>query len=71
LSQSLQSTVPLEPGLQRLSPYALPLQGHRSIDALNVRLIAHAIRRAAGKLGLIQPVLWTYYATHSVLDLVD
>ena len=69
LSQGLRSAVPLEPRLYRLSPYALPFQGHRSIDRLNAWLVARSIRQASRRLGLIAPVLWTYYATHIVLDL--
>ncbi len=71
LSQGMRITVPVEHGLQRLSPYALPFQGHRRVDAFNTWLISHSIRRAISQLGLTEPVLWTYYATHSVLDLAD
>jgi glycosyltransferase involved in cell wall biosynthesis len=71
IRQGMHAMVNLQPGLCRLSPYALPIQGNGMVDALNGRLVGGAIRRAARSMGLRSPVLWTYYATSATLRLAD
>lgn len=65
------SVAALPPGLRRLAPLAIPLQGRRSIDRLNAWLVARSLRRACHSMGIVRPILWTYYATHTVLNLAD
>jgi glycosyltransferase involved in cell wall biosynthesis len=47
-------------GLHVLSPLAVPLHGRRGIEALNSRLVQLQVSRAARKLGIERPLLWSY-----------
>jgi glycosyltransferase involved in cell wall biosynthesis len=47
-------------GLHVLSPLVIPLHGRRGIEALNSRLVRMQVGRAARKLGIGRPVLWSY-----------
>jgi glycosyltransferase involved in cell wall biosynthesis len=47
-------------GLHVLSPLAVPLHGRRGIEALNSRLVQLQVGRAARKLGIERPLLWSY-----------
>jgi glycosyltransferase involved in cell wall biosynthesis len=47
-------------GLHVLSPLVLPLHANAFVRALNRRLLRMFVRRAAGKLGMRQPILWAY-----------
>lgn len=47
-------------GLHVLSPLVLPLHGRRSARALNARLLPAQVGRAARRLGLRRPLLWSY-----------
>ena len=47
-------------GLHVLSPLVLPLHANAFVRALNRRLLGIFVRRAAGKLGMRQPILWAY-----------
>lgn len=71
LGQGGRPSTTVSPGLSRLSPLAVPLQGSRLVDALNGRLVARSIGRAAQSMTMQAPVLWTYYATRAVLRLAD
>ena len=71
LGEGVHSREAIQPGLQRLSPFALPIQGRRSVDRLNTKLVARSIRERCRAMGMDRPVLWTYYATHTVLNLAD
>lgn len=71
LGQGAGGSPDVQPRLRRLSPIAIPLQGRRSIDRINAWLVARSIRRAGRAMGMGTPILWTYYATHTVLDLAD
>ena len=71
LARGLYSLERLEPGLYRLSPYAIPVQGHARVDALNRWLVARLIQRACNDIGMRRPVLWTYYATRVVSGLAS
>lgn len=70
LNQGLHTFTRLAPNLYRLSPFALPFQGHASVDAINRWLVVDAVRHAGKSIGLMQPVLWTFYATRVVLDVI-
>jgi glycosyltransferase involved in cell wall biosynthesis len=54
-------------GLHVLSPLVVPLHGNRLVRALNGRLLPALVRRAAGRLGLRQPILWAYVPQAEVL----
>ncbi len=47
-------------GLHVLSPLVLPLHTNAFVRALNRRLLAMFVRRAARKLGMRRPILWAY-----------
>ena len=47
-------------GLYVLSPLVLPLHRYRIVRALNRRLLARLVRRAAARIGLRRPILWAY-----------
>ena len=59
-------------GLQVLSPLVVPLHRSRLVRALNSRLLALLVRRAARRLGLQRPILWAYVPQAEVLiDALD
>lgn len=47
-------------GLHVLSPLVLPLHSNRLVRALNRRVLGALVRRAAGRLGMEHPILWSY-----------
>lgn len=47
-------------GLHVLSPLVLPFHAHASARAVNARLLPALVRRAARRLGMRRPVLWSY-----------
>ncbi len=71
MGQRSHSSAEVRPGLRRLSPFAVPVQGRRSIDRLNTWLVARRLRQTCRAMGMAAPILWTYYATHAVLGLAD
>jgi glycosyltransferase involved in cell wall biosynthesis len=54
-------------GLHVLSPLVLPVHGNRAVDALNRRLLPVLVARAARRLGMREPVLWSYVPQAEVL----
>jgi glycosyltransferase involved in cell wall biosynthesis len=54
-------------GLHVLSPLVLPLHRSRLARALNARLLPALVRRAARRLGLQRPILWSYVPQAEVL----
>jgi glycosyltransferase involved in cell wall biosynthesis len=54
-------------GLHVLSPLVLPLHGNPVVDALNRRLLPALVARAARRLGLQRPILWSYVPQAEVL----
>lgn len=59
-------------GLQVLSPLVLPFHGSSLVRALNARLLAMLVRRAAAKLGFERPILWGYVPqAEALLDALD
>jgi glycosyltransferase involved in cell wall biosynthesis len=47
-------------GLHVLSPLVIPLHGRRGIAGLNARLLRAQVGRAARRLGMSRPLLWSY-----------
>jgi glycosyltransferase involved in cell wall biosynthesis len=47
-------------GLHVLSPLVLPLHSNRLVRALNRRVLSVRLRRAARRLGMRHPILWSY-----------
>jgi glycosyltransferase involved in cell wall biosynthesis len=47
-------------GLHVLSPLVLPLHSISAVRAFNARLLPWLVRRATRKLGISQPILWSY-----------
>jgi len=47
-------------GLSVLSPLVLPLHSNRLARALNRRMLSAQVRRAARRLGMRSPILWSY-----------
>ncbi len=47
-------------GLDVLSPLVLPLHGNAAAEALNARLLPALVSRAARKIGMQRPWLWSY-----------
>jgi glycosyltransferase involved in cell wall biosynthesis len=59
-------------GLHVLSPLVLPLHGNRAAEALNARLLPALVSRAARRLGMRKPVLWSYVPqAELLLDALD
>ncbi len=59
-------------GMHVLSPLVLPLHGNRLARALNRRLLAAQVRRAAGTIGLRRPILWAYVPqAETLIDELD
>ena len=59
-------------GLSVLSPLVLPLHRHRSVRAINRRLLSWSVGRAARKLGLVRPILWAYVPqAEPLVDVLD
>lgn len=54
-------------GLHVLAPLVLPFHRHRSVRALNQRLLPALVGRAARRLGLERPILWSYVPQAEVL----
>jgi glycosyltransferase involved in cell wall biosynthesis len=50
-----------------LSPLVIPLHGSGAIRAINSKLLAAQVRRAARKLGMREPILWGYVPQAEVL----
>ncbi|HXB15357.1 MAG TPA: glycosyltransferase [Solirubrobacteraceae bacterium] len=53
--------------LHVLSPLVLPVHGNRAVDAINRRLLPALVARAARRLGMREPVLWSYVPQAEVL----
>jgi glycosyltransferase involved in cell wall biosynthesis len=59
-------------GLYVLSPLVLPLHRYALARAINRRLLRRQVRRAAKRLGLRRPILWSYVPQAEVLiDVLD
>ena len=59
-------------GLHVLSPLVLPLHGNAAAEALNARLLPALVRRAARRLGMRRPLLWSYVPqAELLLDALD
>ncbi|HXD54914.1 MAG TPA: glycosyltransferase [Solirubrobacteraceae bacterium] len=54
-------------GVNVLSPLVLPLHGNAAADALNARLLPALVARAARRLGMERPILWSYVPQAEVL----
>jgi len=54
-------------GLHVLSPLVLPLHGNAVAAALNARLLPALVSRAARRLGMQRPILWSYVPQAEVL----
>ncbi len=54
-------------GLDVLSPLVLPLHGNAAAEALNRRLLPALVSRAARKIGMREPWLWSYVPQAEVL----
>ena len=50
-----------------LSPLVIPLHSNRFVRKLNARLLPALVRRAAGRLGMAEPILWGYVPQAEVL----
>ncbi len=58
--------------LHVLSPLVLPLHGNAAAEALNARLLPALVARAARRLGLRRPILWSYVPqAELLLDALD
>lgn len=57
--------------LYLFSPLALPFHGWAIVDAMNRLLLIRSIKGLMRKLGMAKPILWTFFATQAVLDMVD
>ena len=53
------------------SPLALPFQGPGWIRRFNGWLLSRSIRALLQRLELSRPIVWTFYATQTALDLID
>ncbi len=59
-------------GLHVLSPLVVPLHGNRLARALNRRLLAAQVRRAARRIGFSRPLLWAYVPqAETLIDALD
>lgn len=47
-------------GLHVLSPLVLPFHSNRLVRAINARLLPALVARAVRRLGLVDPILWSY-----------
>lgn len=54
-------------GLHILSPLVLPFHGSRMARQVNDRLLPALVARSAGRLGMREPILWTYVPQAEVL----
>ena len=54
-------------GVDVLSPLVVPLHSVGAVRAVNARVLAGLVRRAAGRLGFRRPVLWGYVPQAGVL----
>ncbi|MCW3033792.1 MAG: glycosyltransferase family 1 protein [Solirubrobacterales bacterium] len=54
-------------GLHVLSPLVVPLHGNAAAEALNTRLLPALVARAARRLGMHRPILWSYVPQAEVL----
>jgi glycosyltransferase involved in cell wall biosynthesis len=54
-------------GLYVLSPLVLPLHSNRLVRSLNARLLNHFVSRAVKKIGLLDPLLWSFVPQAEVL----
>jgi glycosyltransferase involved in cell wall biosynthesis len=70
-SLSSGGTREVAPGLHVFSPLVLPPFGSPSRRAVNRFLFLPVVRHAARRLGVRDPILWTYLPTDAVLDLID
>jgi glycosyltransferase involved in cell wall biosynthesis len=52
--------VEVRPNLHVMSPLAIPFPGVPGVDALNASLLAASVRAAARRIGLRNPLLWTF-----------
>ena len=50
-----------------LSPLVLPLHGNAAAEAVNARLLPALVSRAARRLGMRRPVLWSYVPQAEIL----
>ncbi|HEY1688526.1 MAG TPA: glycosyltransferase [Solirubrobacteraceae bacterium] len=54
-------------GLHVLSPLVIPAHGHRSVRAVNARLLPLLVKRSASQLDMGKPILWSYVPQAEVL----
>ncbi len=59
------------PNLYLHSPLALPFQGPNWAQRFNDWLLSRSIRRLLQRLGLSRPIVWTFYATQTALNLIE
>lgn len=57
--------------VQVLSPLALPPFGSRARRLANGHLLSRQVARAARRLGMREPILWTYLPTDTAVDLIE
>lgn len=67
-SRSLRSPIP---NLYVYSPLALPFQEPAWVRRVNGWALSKSLRSLLQRLGFLQPILWTFYATQTVLDLIE
>lgn len=53
------------------SPLALPFQYPNGVRRLNSWWLSRSLHSLTQQLGLFQPIVWTFYVTQTVLDLVE
>jgi glycosyltransferase involved in cell wall biosynthesis len=61
----------VEPGLYVCSPLVLPPFGSRPARAVNRRMFVPLLARRARRLGMCDPVLWTYLPTDTAAALIE
>jgi glycosyltransferase involved in cell wall biosynthesis len=54
-------------GLHVLSPLVLPFHGNAAAEAVNARLLPALVARAARRLGMENPILWSYVPQAEIL----
>lgn len=65
--QGLRSPVP---NLYIYSPIALPFQNPAWIGGINTWMLSRTMHALSQRLGFSRPIIWTFYATQTVLNLI-
>lgn len=72
LKRGLRGARPAPEDLHVLAPLVLPLHSRAAVRKLNRWLLRRQVKRAARKLGMEQPILWTYVPqAEDVIDVLD